>query len=164
MLPYSWQFARRGRVPTGEMSSALQAAEWRALCQPSEGQQPLSSIPIKWSRLYSAYALSNAAPPVVQRTQNALWHEHLPSHQPSLRMVPETEAWYVCWGSWGSRTLGGACHPLSCPPAISGLVMQINPELNWQMDSQGVILWTCTVEGSAGCNDQLGLLNVFTKK
>ena len=64
----------------------------------------------------------------------------------------------VSWGEWEPAILSLA------PPDISGLVTQTNPQLNWQMHSRGVILLTCTMEGSAGCNDQLGLLNVFTKK
>lgn len=66
------------------------------------------------------------------------------------------------WGELGREregvaTLSGALPSVKLEDADQ-------PGLNWQMDSQGVILLTCTMGGSAGLNDRLCLLNVFTKK
>lgn len=169
MLSYPLQFARSRQVPKGESNHTLQAAEWRALYQPSEGSGTRKGVLCVYSSrviqamlclgsLQGCPSCGPGNPDCAAAQSSSLWQE------PPLRLVLRDD---VCAGSAG---LGGelrrigACHFLSCAPALGGLVMQTGPELNWQMDSPGVILSTCTVGGSAGCNDQLSLLNVFTKK
>ena len=67
----------------------------------------------------------------------------------------------------GRRGVPGRAEAATLSPAplpSVGRRTQTSSGLNWQMDSRGIISLTCTVGGSAGLNDQLGLLNVFTKK
>lgn len=134
MLSSSLQFAKSRQAPTGEMSRVLGAAEWRAPYQPSEGscikKRAPVSIPIAQSKLCSIYALSRAAPTVVQGTQNALQHRAHPlpfrvafvSH--SLPSIPHQGLREdACVGSAGlGVNWAGQQRPLSLlPVAISGL-------------------------------------------
>lgn len=110
MLYYPLQFARSRQVPKGESNHVLQAAEWRALDQPSEGSSTRKGVLCVYSsRVIKAMLCLGSLqgcpfcgpgnPECTAAPSSSLWQE------PPLRLVPGTQGWCVCWVS---RTQGWA--------------------------------------------------------